>query len=168
MPLGMRFPAKLSSVLFVLATGCAYRTRPPADVPVERPVTAEAVTVRTDDVETATNVRKEALEVLAAAPGHGRSAHAFESVVTLLDRHDCWDAIRVDGMAALPLVLVPFGMVMEREKLRVDVAFTDHGTRYEGYGVADEEGGMYARARKKALARAYERAFAHAHPKEAP
>jgi hypothetical protein len=176
----MRRPSSFAvsfALTFVLATalaGCAYRT-PPTHVPhrladaVPASVAPGDVTVvdATGDVdpETVASVRQDTARILARTDPRGRTIarDARMSVhVELLDRRDASDSLREDGFAIFGLWPVVFGMICERQKLAVDVTIEHGGQRLVGHGTAEKLGGIYAPARRRALAVALDEALANA------
>jgi len=150
-------------------SGCAYQTRPP-NAPERVPLPAEVAPADLTidgkgevSPETAEDVRVELGKVLSAAHARGGRAGRLEVHVALEGRRDAYDAIRTDGLAVIGLFPAPFGMVTEHEWLSVDVVVTTpSGERLVGHGAADATGGLWAPARRKALALALERALVDA------
>lgn len=169
-------PARAPLLLVALAplvVGCAYRTpatRVPAALSTAVPATVAPIDVSVSDASgaldapTAAAVREQAARLLAEAarsgvPGADARVHVH---VELLERRDASDSLRQDGFAIFGLWPVVFGMVCERQKLAVDVEVESGGRTLEGHGTADKLGGIYAPARRRALAVALNEALADA------
>jgi hypothetical protein len=60
------------------------------------------------------------------------------------------------------LLAAPAGLTYDRQALSVDLAVTRGGRTFSGHGEAESRGGLYAPARKRALALALDRALADA------
>jgi hypothetical protein len=82
--------------------------------------------------------------------------------VELGDRRDIFDAMREDGIAVIYLMFTPLGLVFERQKLSVNVVVETGGRTFEGRASAEKLGSIYARARRRALADAIDKALADA------
>jgi hypothetical protein len=153
-----------TSALFL--SGCAYQTRTPnvlCAVPV--PASAEITVideVRPLDAATEGDVRREAAWILARTRSPGASTGRMRARVVLEDRRDVYDAMREDGFAFVGLLPAPLGLVTGRERLAIDVVVETDDAVYEGRGEAEQVGGIYAPARRKALALALERALVDA------
>jgi hypothetical protein len=158
-------------------SGCAYQTPAahiPAGMPAIAPSTLEVsdVTVidakRPIDDETVAGVRRDTAAILQkAAKERGALARPGSTVVhahvTLEEDVDFADrALKQDGIAIFGLWPVLLGMKHERQKLSVDVEVETNGHLYKGHGTADKGGGLYSRARRRALAVALDRALADA------
>ncbi|MDB4996369.1 MAG: hypothetical protein JWM74_3801 [Myxococcaceae bacterium] len=176
--------ARLVFVLFVTRAvgGCAYAT-PSVHVPESVPplsvaeLTAAEITVvdakNGVDHETEGEVKSQTASILSRArrPA-GTSAGATRMLVRVeLVEHEqnIYDAsLRRDGCAVMGMAGVPVGQIVDRERLSVDVTLQDAqaGLTYKGSASANEYGSIYAHARRRALARALDRALADAatHP----
>ena len=87
------------------------------------------------------------------------------SHVTLEERADYLDnALRQDGFAVMGILPLPLGFTYEQAKLSVDVEVERNGQTFRGHGTAEKMGGIYAPARRRALAVALDRALASAMP----
>lgn len=174
----LRF-ALLSGFLFAPGSGCAYQT-PAAHLPASVSGIAPGaldvsdVTVvdarRPIDDATVEGVRRETAAILVEAAnarigpaaGGGAVVHAhvtIEQEDNFLDR-----AMREDGLAAFSVVTLPLGMKYEQARLSVDVEVERNGQTLRGHGTAEKMGGIYAHARRRALAVALDRALAAATP----
>ncbi len=151
-------------------TGCAYRI-PETHVPT--PIADEVATSPIDitvdaargevDSKTAQSVRDDTVAILAGAGARPRDAGARMHVhVRLVARRDANDALNEDGFAVFGLWPVVFGMVCERQELTVDVTIDADGRAITGHGAAEKLGGIYAPARRRALAVALDAALADA------
>lgn len=149
----------------LLATGCAYRT-PDVHVPsalataptLERDITVIDARTAIDD-HTVDEVRAEATSLLA----HTGGAVVHAQVVLEDHRNYADHAINEDGIAVFGLWPVAFGMTYESEKVDVDVDVEANGRVFHGHGEAEKDGSLYAHARRRALAAAFDRALASAH-----
>lgn len=165
---------RLRFVFFVCALaglgGCAYRTRPtnvPEGLTLPAAASDVSVTVRSGaasvDADEEASVRAETERVVRDATTRRPRAGHLNVVVDLQLRATAYDVIRRDGLAVIGLAPAPLGMITERERLGLEVTFTDEGGRvHRGRGAADVTGGIYAPARRKALALALERALVDA------
>lgn len=153
-----------------LVGGCAYRTRP-ANVPEDLTLPAAAsdvtVTVRSGaravDADVEASVRAETERAVRDATTKRPRAGHLDVAVELELSASAYDAIRRDGLAVVGLAPAPLGMVIDRERLQLEVTFEDGTGRVRrGHGAADVTGGIYAPARRKALALALERALVDA------
>ncbi len=160
-------------VAFVLsiASGCAYRT-PPVNVPPAMPpigahqLEADVTVVDGDTPlpeEVVFDVRKRTDELLRSAAARRRgSEHARVRVhVVIQDEvNGLARAMSHDGMAALAAPTLLLGFAYERATIAVDVRIeTDDGCAFTGHGEAEKDGSIYARARRRALAAALDRAL---------
>lgn len=82
--------------------------------------------------------------------------------VVIEDESSIDDAMKHDGLAAVALLAAPFGFVMSRARVSVDVTIERDGKTLVGHGTAERLGSIYAPARKRAIAVALERAIANA------
>jgi hypothetical protein len=174
----LRF-AVASGLLLLSASGCAYRT-PAAHLPPAIPAIAPGALDVSDvtvvdargpiDDETVAHVQRDTAAILVRAAnervgpaaGGGAVVHAH---VTLEERANFLDnAMREDGFAVMGILPVPFGIKYEQAKLSVDVEVERNGQIFRGHGTAEKMGGIYARARRRALAVALDRALASATP----
>lgn len=151
---------RLPLLLALVTLGCAYRT-PAVHVPdqleeVPGPRDASDITVRgATDAEAERDVQATARKLL---DGVGGIVHMR---VVLEERDDyANNALSKDGIAVFGLWPVAFGMIYESETIAVDVEIEAHGRFYRGHGEAKKEGGLYAHARRRALAAALDRALA--------
>ncbi len=177
--------ARLGFVLFVTRAvgGCAYAT-PTVHMPESGPPLSDAELAAAEitvvdpkngvDRETEGEVRNQTASVLSRARRpEGTSAGAMRMLVRVeLVEHEenIYDAsLRRDGCAAVGMAGVPVGQIVDRERLNVDVTLEDAqaGLTYKGSASANEYGSIYAHARRRALARALDRALAAAaiHPR---
>ena len=171
--------ALVSGLFLALATGCAYQTPaahlPPAvpgiapgaldvsDVTVvdaRRPI--DDATVARVQHDTAAILVRAASERVGPAAGGGAVVHAHVTI----EQEDNFleNAMRTDGFAAMSIVTLPFGIKYEQAKLSVDVEVERNGQILRGHGSAEKMGGIYAPARRRALAVALDRALAAATP----
>lgn len=156
------------------AVGCAYATPAvhlPGAIPAIAPQAIDLVEVTVIDgkndigPEVTADVRKQVTEILAKAARARGGAGAPARVrvhITLEERGDIYDAMRKDGIAVIGLLYAPFGLVIGREKLSVDVALETGGRAFTGHGTGDKMGSIYAPARRRALAAALDKALADA------
>jgi hypothetical protein len=165
----------------VVGSGCAYRTHE-AHIPSSiapspgAPVVLEVERIEVDDPEgssrsrslhgadasTEAAIRAEAIEILKAAEprnSSGAPAHV-RAHVTLGESGGIDDAIHKDGLAVVGYLYAPFGVVIDRQALRVDVTVESNGRTFAGHGEASLFGSIYAHARRRALALALDRALA--------
>ncbi len=164
------------SWLGLLATlagvGCSYRTR---DVVVPSGLDARAL--RVDDVrvfdqsmgavavdeDARADARREAVRAAASAKNAQSLYDAHVGIVVrLVAARGLEDTMRVDGLAAVCWLFAPLGFDIGRADVEVDVTVTDGERARSGHGAATELGSLYAPARRKAIARALERALAAA------
>lgn len=120
---------------------------------------------RTLDAATVAEVRAETAAILdrASIARGGSPAGRVRVRVELVERRDyASEALQQDGFAIFGLWPVIVGMVSEREKLSVDVTIDDAGRTLEGHGTSEKLGGLYAPARRRALAVALDTALADA------
>jgi hypothetical protein len=82
--------------------------------------------------------------------------------VSLDDHRDIEDAMSEDGLAAIALLGAPFGMVMGREEVTVEVTLDTGEATFVGRASASKLGSVYAHARRRALAAALDQALARA------
>jgi hypothetical protein len=172
---------RMHHVLLVLAvtmTGCAFRTPTPtvpraiagdAPPPAHLQVTSIDVQARGGTVDEATTsaVRAQTAKILADAARKsctGDGPATVHVTVTLGEYVDeLASAVYHDGFAYLGWVVgAPAGLTYERQELGVEVTITRGGRTFTGHGQAEKEGSIYARARKRALAVALDRALADA------
>jgi hypothetical protein len=120
------------------------------------------------DDATVAGVRAEAAQILAKA-ARARPAPAAEGGAVVhahvtLEQHEHFfeNALRQDGFAIFGMWPVPLGMVVDRQKLSVDVEVERNGRTFRGHGTAEKDGSIYAPARRRALAVALDRALADA------
>jgi hypothetical protein len=165
--------AKLAALLLI--PGCAYR------VPV--PQEAERVpSVAADDLMAATVTVSDGTQSLASADVLDIAAHTREllasaveeaaagsssarvTVVIAIDESHSYaeSALSQDGIAIFGLLPALFGMVIEEATISADVTFEKGGLVYHGHETAALEGSLFARARRRALAAALDRALASA------
>ena len=166
----MRPATILIPLLGSLLAGCAYRT-PETRVPDTFGGRARAVEVTLVDAEgreiageSSTQVRADADAILARA---GRGQFGPDAVVharvELGFRYDLMRTVGRCGLSCAPVAFpVLAGMDMEEEARVVDVVVEAGGRTFVGHGEADKGGSLYARARKRALAVALDRALADA------
>ena len=170
---------RLAPLLLALAAaGCAFRTPTPhvpaaiagdAPPPANLKVAAVDVVARSGkiDVETAAAVRAQTAKILADAARKSATGDGLAEVrvtVSLGEHVDYADhSMKQDGIAVFGwLLMLPAGVKFERQELAVDVVIARDGRTFTGHGEADKEGSIYARARKRALAVALDRALADA------
>ena len=163
-------------LVMALVTGCAFRT-PKVVMPASIPAIAAAELDVADvtftdpegasDPETTAAARCDITSILiraAKARPATTGAARFRVRVVLQDRHDIYDSMRVDGLAVIGFLFAPFGMVLEREHLSVELTLESGGQTLVGHGSANESGSIYVSARRKALAIALRRALTDARP----
>jgi hypothetical protein len=171
-------PRSLLLLAACAVTGCAFRTPTPylprqiagdARPPAHLQVTSIEVRTREGvvDPETAAAVRAETAKILADAARKSSTGDgpATVRVTVSLGKYtdDNAPAFRRDGFAFLGwMVIAPAGLTYEHQALSVDVTVTRGGLTFTGHGEAEMEGSIYARARKRALAVALDRALAKA------
>ncbi|MBI5537498.1 MAG: hypothetical protein HY898_32545 [Deltaproteobacteria bacterium] len=156
------------------AAGCAYRT-PTVHVPAPMPALSPAAldvsvtTVNADQKQiepaVADEVHRQASAILlkaARARGAEGAPARVRVQVRLEDSYGISDSMRQDGCAVFAYAFAPLGQVTDREKLSVEVAVETGGRTYTGRGRADKMGGIYASARRRALAAALDEALADA------
>ena len=170
---------RLAPLLLALAAaGCAFRTPTPhvpaaiagdAPPPADLKVAVVDVVARSGkiDAETAGAVRAQTAKILADAARKSATGDGPAEVrvtVSLGEHVDYADhSMKQDGIAVFPWLLMwPAGVKFERQELAVDVVIVRGGRTFIGHGEADKEGSIYARARKRALAVAIDRALADA------
>jgi hypothetical protein len=156
----MRF-LPLALGFFVLSAGCAYRT-PPVHAPDALPI--EVAEVTASDPAAAEELRHDTESILArATKGRAGEPARVRVHVMLEDEYNWVDAaMRKDGMALFGAWPVLFGMTTARQDVSVDVTVEMRGCTLWGHGSARREGGIYAPARRRALAVALDRALADA------
>jgi hypothetical protein len=161
---------------------CAYAT-PSVHVPESVPplsvteLNAAEITVVDPkngvDRETEGEVRNQTASILSRArrpPGTSAGATRMLVRVELVEHEQNIYAasLHQDGCAIVGMAGVPVGQIVDRENLLVDVTLQDAqaGLTYKGRASANEYGSIYAHARRRALARALDRALADAasHP----
>lgn len=166
----MSRPTILVPLLLVLGPGCAYRT-PETRVPDTLGGRARAVEVTLVDAEgheiageSSTQVRADADAILArASRGRFGPDAVVHARVELGFRYDLMPTVGRCGLSCAPVAFpVLAGMDMEEQALAVDVVVEAGGLTFLGHGEADKGGSLYARARKRALAVALDRALADA------
>lgn len=181
----MRFPSRFglaaaaaaAAVTGSASTGCVYRT-PKAHLPASLPSVAASelciAGITVEDAEGPLDPQKEAavqgeagsiltkaIQSRGGEAGPGRvSAHVRLGVTGSID-----DSVRKDGIAAMAYLYAPFGLVIERQEVDVDVTLQTRGRSFTGHGHADRLGSIYAHARRRALAVALDRALADASTK---
>jgi hypothetical protein len=148
----------------------SYRT-PPVEVPGSIPSIAardlEIAEVVVTDAgrevdQIAAEVRCQVSSLLIAAVKERGAARGAASVerVNLESRRSVYDNMREDGFAAMLFLAAPFGVVLARERLSVELR-VDTGDRILlGRGSANRLGSIYAPARRRALAAALDEALA--------
>ncbi|MFT3768564.1 MAG: hypothetical protein QM820_24220 [Minicystis sp.] len=171
--------SRLSPLLLALAAaGCAFRTPTPhlpvaiagdAPPPADLEVSAVHVVARSGKIDPATAdaVRAQTTKILADAARKSATGDGPTDVrvtVSLGEHVDYADhSMNQDGIAVFAWLLMwPAGVKFERQALSVDVVIEREGRTFIGHGEADKEGSIYARARKRALAVALDRALADA------
>jgi hypothetical protein len=160
----------------VLLSACAYRT-PAVDVPdTVPPIAARELAIDTVTVtdagqevapEVALDVRCEVSRlILGAVRERGAQAGRarVDVRVDLESGRSVYDSMREDGLAAITLLGAPFGLVMARQELAVEVTIHAPGSTLIGRGRASRLGSIYAPARRRALAAALDQALAVATP----
>jgi hypothetical protein len=152
----MRF-SYLGFLLFF--SGCAYRTPP-----VHAPSAIEIDEVTASDPEAEADVRRDAERLLARAGRGAAGEPARVRVHVQLEERYSWaeEALRQDGFALFGLWPALLGMKTERQDVAVDVTLETRAGTFWGHGTASKEGGLFAPARRRALAVALDRALADA------
>lgn len=148
---------------------------PRVDVPAQVPPIAASGLVVDDvavteggaeaDPEVAADVRCDVDHLLlraVAARGARRGAARVRVKVALLDHRGIEDAMREDGIASIALLGAPFGLVLARERVAVEVRVETGDRSLVGRGEANKLGSIYAPARRRALASALDAALASA------
>jgi hypothetical protein len=168
-------------LLLALATGpmgCVYRV-PPAHLPDFLAVPAAGLDVAEVqivdhhptqvDTDTPEDAWQDTVQILAGAARERPASGALPARVRVrIDRDrrgSIFDSMRTDGIASIGLFFLPFGFVMDNEKISVDVTIEHAGRTFTGHGSAEKLGSMYAPARRRALAVALDRALADASTK---
>ena len=156
--------------LLLSAAGCAYRT-PETHIPGALGGRAKAVELTLVDSEgreiageASTQVRADADAILArASRGRFGPDAVVHARVELGFRYDLMPTVGRCGLSCAPVAFpVLAGMDMEEQALAVDVVVEAGGRTFLGHGEADKGGSLYARARRRALAVALDRALADA------
>ncbi|MDI1475617.1 hypothetical protein [Polyangium sp. y55x31] len=170
-------PPPLLLALALGTVGCAYRV-PPTHVPPPLAFSAadldvdEIMIVDHDptsvDTGTPADLWQDTVNILGDAARARPTPSGRARVRVRIDlerRSSVYDAMRKDGIAFVSLFFAPLGLVIDNEKLSVDVTVEQGGRTYEGHGSAEKLGSMYAPARRRALAVALDRALADASTK---
>ena len=155
-----------------LLAGCVYRT-PPVHLPeaVSRgEARLEIGTVRVledgADADAGTVEEFQALAsdlfLRASSPDPSAPKLRTDVRVWLVARSGIEDAMRQDGFAGMAYVGAPFGLMLWDETLVVEVVVHRDGASFIGFGIGDRSGGVYAPARRRALADGLDHAFADA------
>lgn len=140
---------------FVLA-GCAYRT-PVVHVPEPHGLDVAEVTVEGQPSETMTK------DVRAMVSRHAGTETTRVRIA--LDDSNNWvyRALNHDGMAILGMWPILFGMTYESETVSVDVEIDGkNGRTLVGHATAEKDGSLFAKARRRAIAAALDKALANA------
>jgi hypothetical protein len=167
---------RLLPLLSLATPGCVFSTptpsvppaiagegRPPAQLEV-----AGVDVVSTDgtsDPETVADVRARTAKILADAARKSRSGDGPAAVrvrVSLGEHVDYFGRFLAEMDFGIWLFGAPAGLVYNRQALAVDLSVTRGGRTFSGHGEAERWGGLYAPARKRALAAALDRALADA------
>ncbi|MDI3288562.1 hypothetical protein [Polyangium sp. 15x6] len=173
--------ARVTPVLLLLAValgaaGCAYRA-PPTHVPPSLAFSAadldvdEIVIVDHDptrETQSPADTWQDTVQILGKAARSGPATAGRARVRVRIDlerRSSIYDAMRKDGIAFMGMLGALFGLVIDNEKLSVDVTVERDGRTFKGHGSAEKLGSMYAPARRRALAVALDRALADASTK---
>lgn len=162
-------------ILAVAVTGCAFRTPTPT---VPRAIAGDAlppahlqvasVDVRgAADPEAAAAVRAQTAKILADAARKSSTGDGPATVHVTVSLGEYVDelarAVYHDGFAYLGWIVgAPAGLTYEHQELSVDLVIERGGRTFTGHGEAEKDGSIYARARKRALAVALDRALADA------
>jgi hypothetical protein len=170
-------PARsLLPVLSLVASGCAFQTptpnlppaiagegRPPAQLEV---ASVDVVSTKgTLDPEVAGEVRARTAKIFADAARKSRSGDGAAVVrvkVSLGEYVDDTGRYIANMALGFWLLAAPAGLAYDRQALSVDLTVTRGGRTFSGHGEAESRGGLYAPARKRALALALDRALADA------
>ncbi|MDI1451052.1 hypothetical protein [Polyangium sp. 6x1] len=170
-------PALLLLAVALGASGCAYRV-PPTHIPPSLAFSAADLDVdeirivdhdpTRDDTDTPADIWQDTVQILSKAararPGASEGARVRVRI-DLEQRSSIYDAMRDDGIAAMGMLFGLFGLVIDNEKLSVDVTVERAGRTFTGHGSAQKLGSFYAPARRRALAVALDRALADASTK---
>jgi hypothetical protein len=163
--------------MLLLATpGCVFGTPtpsvPPAIAGEGRPPARLEVagvdvvsTEGTLDPEAVTEVRAKTAKILADAARKSRSGDGPAAVrvrVSLGEYVNYVGRYLAEMDFGILLFGAPAGLVYDRQALSVDLTVTRGGRTFSGHGEAERWGGLYASARKRALAAALDRALADA------
>ena len=160
-------------VASLLFGGCTYRT-PEVHVPaVVAPFGGASLEIGKVDVldhgdaadeATVDEVRRLSTELLERSSCDAASAPRMRTDVRvwLIDKYGMDEAMQEDGMAALAYWAAPLGAGLWEEMLVVQV--TVHRSEHDddpiiGFGIGDRQGSIYAPARRRALADAFDHAF---------
>jgi hypothetical protein len=166
----------LLPMLFLAATGCAFRTPTPSLPPAiagEGPPPARLEVAFIDVVSTkgtldpadAEEVRARTAKIFADTARKSRSGDGpamLRVKVSLGEYVDDTGRYLASMALGFWLLAAPAGLAYDRQALSVDLAITRGGRTLSGHGEAESRGGLYAPARKRALAFAIDRALADA------
>jgi hypothetical protein len=142
-------------VFAIAATGCAYRT-PVVHVPDARALDIAEVRVNGEIVDPA------GVQAMVAQKRGDEVTRVRASV----DDYENWTdaALRHDGLAILGMWPILFGMTYETEKVSVDVEIAARdGRTLVGHATVEKAGSLFAKAHRRALAAALDRALGAAH-----
>ena len=120
------------------------------------------------DTHTPADLWQDTVQILGKAARARPAASGRARVRVRIDlerRSSIYDAMRKDGIAFVALLGAPLGLVIDNEKLSVDLTVESAGRTFTGHGAAEKLGSLYAPARRRALAVALDRALADASTK---
>jgi hypothetical protein len=152
------------ALLVTAAAGCAYRTPAVHAPPVLPGFEVSDVTVfdhaGAGDEE---KVRERTFDLLRHAAKPGAARASVRVSIAYHDPNIYSRSLAQDGCAAMGMVGVPVGQIIDRESVVVDVSIVEtDGRVHRGWAVADKHGSLYAPASKRALASALDKALADA------
>lgn len=153
-----------------LTTGCSFRT-PVVHVPaslgasalhVEPDVRVVDATGKLDaqEIDDLRSAVRRAAESASSCSGAQATLATIMVEVEVVEHHSLRETMREDGLAALTWLAAPFGGPTAREGVLVDITVGAGPDAPHARGAATAYGGIYASARRKAVARALDQALA--------
>jgi hypothetical protein len=166
----------LLAAFSLATTGCAFRTPtpnlPPAIVGYGRPpaqIEVASVDVASTkgplDPVVADEVRTRTMKILSDAARKSRSGDGPAVVhvkVSLGEYRNDVGKYLANMSIGFWLLGAPAGLTYDKQSLSVDLDVTRNGRSFAGHGEGECWGGLYAPARKRAIAVALDRALANA------